>query len=317
MNKDKTNHTTKKPKHLKQIKPYSVVRRFDAALLESTHVLADGIFRPLNTAKRSSFHIKKEVIYCVGKEEKGFIKVGIEWRGIQLDVKDQQVFLAIVRLISEKDRRILATDEEADPLRAIVENVMLGKKQEGSSIGVAPTSLYEVCKLAGLAKSGANFKAVQDSIKRLMCTVCWISEIKDGKPYRETEKSFRLIADYEMLNGQLYVGISPLLTNAILGNLPHAIIDMPSMRQVRGDVAKRLHMWLSTWASYDKNSDILIDTLVGHVWGDTGPTNEELWQRRHKVKKALTQIAKLEGWTVELIDSVNNKYRISKPKYVA
>jgi hypothetical protein len=181
---------------------------------------------------------------------------------------------------------------------------------------MANTSLTEICTVAGMSDSGQNIEAVYQSIHRMQCTRCWVYHETDTNLKKRTEHGFSLIAHWGMKEGNAYIGINPFLSSAILGNMQVTHLDMTHMRSVRGEIGKKLFLWLSAWASYDRTQAIGLDKLVGHVWGDSAKDNAILRQRRLRVRTALASIANLDGWTIEANENNASMFRIKKPKYI-
>jgi len=285
------------------------VETLDFAQIERTHALTDGLFRPIDhKVKRPSFHIKSQFKSKTGR------LIGLEWQGVQLDVTDQQVFLAILRIVSQKNRQLVASDANLEPLREIEK--AFDFSQGAPQTLCAKTSLYEICKVAGFTDGGENIQSVYDSIYRMQCTRCLIYGIEGGKIDKRTEGSFSLIAQWGMKDGNAYIGINPFLTKSILGHFQVAHLDMTHIRILRGDVGKRLFLWLSAWASFDAVQKIGVDKLVKHVWGDEAKDNQALRKRRMKVRAAMAEIGKLDGWKIERNKDDESIFNVKKPKYV-
>lgn len=289
------------------------IERMDCAQIESTHALIDGLFKPIDhKLKRPSFNIQQKIT------TRGSKHLTLEWQGIQLDITDQQVLLAILRIVSEKTRRIPESKIDNASLTALAKSFQF----EGTSMAtitdtlMANTSLTEICTVAGMSDSGQNIEAVYQSIHRMQCTRCWVYVETDENIKKRTEIGFSLIAHWGMKEGNAYIGINPFLSKAILGSMPVTHLDMTHMRAIRGEIGKKLFLWLSAWASYDRTQAIGLDKLVGHVWGDSAKDNAILRQRRLRVRTALTAIGKLEGWTIEPTEANSSIFSIRKPKYI-
>ena len=284
------------------------IDRMDCAQIERTHAMTDGLFRPIDhKIERPSFHIAQRF-----QSPKG-ATVGLEWQGVQLDITDQQVFLAILRIVSEKSRQVAKKPENAEQWEGLEKG--FDCSVEGPDILVAKTSLYEICMVAGFSDGGEVIESVYQSIHRMQCTRCWVYFLADGKVERRKESSFSLIAHWGMKDGDAYIGINPFLTQAVLGKFQVTYLDMTHIRALRNDVSKRLFMWLSAWSRYDRKQSIGLDKLVQHVWGDLGKDNPALRKRRMKVRAALGAISKLDGWTISPDIDDPMLFQIKRPKY--
>lgn len=284
------------------------IERMDCAQIERTHALTDGLFRPIDhKIERPSFHIAQQF-----KSPKGST-LGLEWQGVQLDITDQQVFLAILRIVSEKSRQLQRNSENTETWSELEKGFSFSIKQP--EILVAKTSLYEICKVAGFSDGGEALESVYQSIHRMQCTRCWVYLLEGGEINRRTESSFSLIAHWGMKDGDAYIGINPFLTQAVQGIFQVTYLDMTHIRSLQNDVSKRLFMWLSAWSRYDRKQSIGLDKLVKHVWGDLGKDSPALRKRRMKVRSALGAISKLDGWTVNAHEDDPMLFQIKRPKY--
>jgi hypothetical protein len=304
------------PKITKPKTAISIVKRFDAAQVELRHVMADGLFRPLEktSIKRAPLFVEHQSSIENRKHPNLSVKVIIKWVGGEaLDIFDQSVFLALHKLMSnqsviEKEKRI--NDEK------IYSELAINGMDSRTPVVSKNTSLTEIANLLGLTDGGENLRRIYRSVHRMASVTCFFSEFKEDGKNIVNEVRFNLLASYEITKGALRVGLNPLLSAAILGgsNVKKCSIDMESQRQLKGDISKRLHVWLSAWASYDKSQRIGIDTLIPHIWGKEISDKELLKNVRRYVRSAITSINGLDGWKCEL--SPCKKFvDITKPQY--
>lgn len=296
--------------------PIAVVNRLDASQVEIRHVMTDGLFRPLKkvSTKREQLYIEHESLVDVKNTANTKKKIIIKWVGAEaLDIFDQSVFLALHKLLSnqsaiEKEKR--ENDER------IYQSLSIEGSPKQMSIVSKNMSFSEIAEVIGLTDGGENLNRIYKSLHRLATVTCFFSEFEDGQKKIKNEIRFNLLASYEIKKGALRVGLNPLLSAAILGHayVKKCIIDMESQRQLKGDISKRLHVWLSAWASYDKSQRIGIDTLIPHIWGKEISDKALLKNVRQCVRQALSMIDGLDGWTCEL--SACKKFvDITKPQY--
>jgi hypothetical protein len=297
-------------------KPIAVINRLDASQVEIRHVMTDGLFRPLKkvSTKREQLYIEHESLLDVNATANTKKKIIIKWVGAEaLDIFDQSVFLALHKLLSnqsalEKDRR--QEDEK------IYQGLSITGSPIHWSIVSRSMSFSEIAEVIGITDGGENLNRIYKSLHRMATVTCFFSEFEDSQKKIKNEIRFNLLASYEIKKGALRVGLNPLLSAAILGHayVKKCIIDMESQRQLKGDISKRLHVWLSAWASYDKSQRIGIDTLIPHIWGKEITDKALLKNIRRYVREALAMIDGLDGWTCEL--SACKKFvDITKPQY--
>jgi hypothetical protein len=93
------------------------IARIDIARIERNTALADGLFLPVHIKGEKRLSMKHHVPFKL----KG-VEAIAEWRGIQLDATDLNVFLALSRLASvEGSRAIRYTDTCSDKLKEMME----------------------------------------------------------------------------------------------------------------------------------------------------------------------------------------------------
>jgi hypothetical protein len=294
----------------------SIVKRFDASQVEIRHVLTDGLFRPLKkvSSKREQLYIEHQSIIDVSTTPITKKRIIIKWVGAEaLDIFDQSVFLALHKLLSNQSA---IENEKRENDKKIYQSLAIEGSPKQMSVVSQSMSFSEIAEVIGLTDGGENLNRIYKSLHRLATVTCFLSAFEEGQKKITNEVRFNLLASYEIRKGALRVGLNPLLSAAILGHayVKKCIIDMESQRQLKGDISKRLHVWLSAWASYDKSQRIGIDTLIPHIWGKDISDKALLKNIRRYVREALSMIDGLDGWTCEL-SSCKKFVDITKPQY--
>ena len=75
---------------------------------------------------------------------------------------------------------------------------------------------------------------------------------------------------------------------------------MREQRSLPSKPAKRLHAWLTAWASPVERKTIGLDKLLVHVWGDLPPGPDVRKDRMRTLRKAIKEVGELKGWSCEL-----------------
>lgn len=257
----------------------------DHARVDPSHCLADGLFRPLQkgTQKGSSLDIHYRY--------KGFT---FWWRNYRLlSIADQSVFLALHRLAAERGRTETVGPEHTDPTMLEVRGALNMRLQAAELDCLAfTTSLREMAENIGMTVTGPNLRAIKESLLRLS-GVSFV--IYKGEDETSTFWQANLISNLAGVDGRVYVAVNPLLSKALVGK-PSSYIDMSEQRALNSDAAKRLHVWLSSWAPTEEIRTIALDNLIQHVWGTEESTPDAIRKRRVYLRKAIAEIGSLDGW---------------------
>jgi len=258
---------------------------FDHARVDPSHCLTDGLFRPL---KRQSL---KGQSLDVRYKYKDYI---FWWRNYcPLNITDQSVFLAVHRLASEKGRvtRVGAT-EESDLMKSVRDALEMEYQASDLDVLVLETTQYEISQVMGITDSGANFKQIKESLLRI-AGVSFV--IYKGEDETSAFWKANLIGKMAGIDGKIIISINPMLSKALKGG-QSTFVDMREQRQLKSEVSKRLHVWLSSWIKNGESNKIRLDLLIPHIWGDESEQNK-LRKRRLYLRGALIEINSLEGWT--------------------
>lgn len=280
-------------------KPHVIV--FDHARVDPSHCLTDGLFRPL---KRQSF---KGMSLDVRYKYKDYT---FWWRNYcPLNITDQSVFLAVHRLASEKGRvsrvgpsTLKQTEKDArDALK-------LKYSASDLEVLVLETTVNEIAKVMGVTDAGNNYKQIKESLIRLSGVSFVIYRGDDVTSLFWQANLFSHIAG---IDKNLVVAINPMLGKALAGG-QSTFVDMREQRDLKSEVSKRLHMWLSSWIRAGADNKIQLDLLIPHVWGDEC-VKDKLRKRREYLRNALGEINSLDGWTC-FEDKKSNFVTVKRPK---
>lgn len=275
--KNTKNPTKKKPKlH---------VMVFDHAKVDPSHCLTDGLFRPLKKASYKGLSLDITYLY------KDYVFRWVNY--CPLSIVDQSVFLAIHRLASEKGRvEVVDSHHEKPVMREVRNALQLKLEAEDSKCLVLETTFYEIAKLLGYSDTGPNLRLIKDSVLRLSSVSFMAYRGNDEKSAFWQANLFGGVAG---VDGKLLISINPTLSRAIAGESAYTFVSMSEQRCLKSDVAKRLHVWLSSWIGYGDTRAIGLDILMPHVWGDT-VSGGALRTRRNTLRKALLELQSLDGW---------------------
>lgn len=79
-----------------------------------------------------------------------------------------------------------------------------------------------------------------------------------------------------------------------------AWINMREHRSLPSKPAKRLHAWLTAWASPVERKTIGLDKLLVNVWGDAPSSPDVRKDRMRTLRKVIKEVGQLKGWSCEL-----------------
>jgi len=262
---------------------------------DRSHCLAPGLFRSLKKGARKKE--KLDVSYCLGKEQVRF--VGFE----PLGADDLRLLQGIVALagpagvtlspspsaeVPKELRQLLETKQKAEQMDALMVSGKVGRL-------LAET---------GMSDGGKNIEGLKASLVRL-------SNVSVIASRGDQVASFRLLSfGFDGGTGQLHVGLNPRLAAAVVGNRPYARIDMREVRSLKSDVARLIHQRLCGFLDPGKSQRVGVGALSGYVWPDDAGREATMNQRRHRVRKALREIAGC-GWGVT--EYASGKFSFSRP----
>lgn len=294
---DKKTPSSKKPPV--NTKKHVIV--FDHARVDPSHCLTDGLFRPL---KRQSFKgLSLDVRYK-------YKSLTFWWRNYcPLNITDQSVFLAVHRLASEKGRVTrVGPSDEVETMKAVRDALKLKYDASDLDVLVLETTVNEIAKVMGITDAGNNYKQIKESLIRLSGVSFVIYKGDDVTTLFWQANLFSHIAG---IDKRLVIAINPMLSKALAGG-QSTFVDMREQRELKTEVSKRLHVWLSSWIRHGQENKIQLDLLVPHVWGDESE-RDKLRKRREYLRNALGEINSLAGW--ECIEDKSSSFvTIKRPK---
>lgn len=266
---------------------------FDHAKIDPSHCLANGLFKPLQRGSNEQFSLDIRYDY------KAFL---LRWQSKnQLSISDQSILISIHRIASDNERYEVVGDDCMESVKVAGRQALqLAHTAITNSCYVIETSLYEIGKIIGLAKSGTNNQSIRDGLQRLSNTrTTFYRNGDESNPYWASQM-ISVISESD----KLLVFINPMLTKAINSG-PYTFIDLNEQRQLKGEVSKRLHVWLCSWITHGSQRKIQLDKLIPHIWGDTSEANANR-TRRNSLRKAIDNISQLSGWVCEECDTTND-----------
>lgn len=196
---------------------------------DRAHVLAPGLFRSLAPGERKK--LKLDVTYNFGAREQ------IEFRGFEpLGVLEMRVLQGLVAMAGP-DGLVLDDHDRAGPAGGQLmldlfepDPIVMAAKLKPASL-VVQDSFRRLAREIGMDEGGASVKKIRMAVERMFGVTIFVQS-SSGK-----RLGMRLLAGYasDESTGDLYVALNPRIAAAVMGNTPHARIDLAEVRQLKSD----------------------------------------------------------------------------------
>jgi hypothetical protein len=268
---------------------------FDHARIDTSHCLADGLFRPLKRGARSESPL--DVTYP-------YKTVTFRWQNPagRLCIKDQSVFLAIHRIAAQPGRANRTGQECSDADQHSARNALkLDLEASNLECLTIAVTAREIAHTLGLKISGPALSRIEESLGRLASTSFSIYRKDSAEAYWKAQLIGLTHGDEK-----LQIAFNPLLSKALV-LAPTTFVDMDELRKLKTDAAVRLLVWLSGWLRPCEGKRIGLDLLVKHVWGDSS-SGDALYGRRTAMKKALEEIDANTAWDCKYDERCKSAY---------
>jgi len=277
--------------------------------------LLDGVFVPCNGIKRGRLLTPM----------RDFGEHKVQFRGPwQLSAFDQSLLLAASAEIGRHSSGIRIGPTSGPISQQLLLNLEPKKNESRDPLAkaaMAPISLRRLLLNAGYVRadqepSGRLYQLVAESFDRMRATtVRDIGPMPDGTM---ADRSATLVsAHMEPETRQIYIAVSPRLSEALLGDRHFVTISLFERACIETEAGKILHAWLCStlrpgaWLGGQKRTRVAITSLISHVFGPTDELDDKaLYRRRKAIKTALKEItglhekfgpeAGMQPWTVEI-----------------
>jgi hypothetical protein len=262
---------------------------------DPAHCLAPGLFRSLKKGDRK--RLKLDVAYDFGDGQR------IEFSGPEpLGADDLRILQGLIAMAGPGGL-VLSPEpktEAGQQLRLFLEPKWEAVQQDAL---VVKGSYGALAREIGYANPD-DTRPIRECIERL-----WKVSIIAQKGRKR--QGYRLLSEYasDDATGALHVALNPRIAQAIMGDRPHARIELAEVRQLGTDPARLMHQRLCGWIDPGKSGKAELDTLCAYVWPDDASA-EAMKKRRQAIRKALAELAGV-GWTVD--EYAKAKFEIRRP----
>lgn len=229
-----------------------------------------------------------------------------------LCIRDQSVLLALCQLGAQASQRILV--EKDHPKWSLLAPLLqaTGLGADASMIALTITG-SQIAKIIGLNDSGTNSRSIEQSLQRLSSVVLHraVSPLA-GEQLSASKWQSNIIGYAPLAGNKKRVVLSAELTFRCIHHNGVSWVNMEDQRALASPPAKRLHAFLSAWASTSEIKCIGLDKLPAHIYGRGESEATAMKARRLAVRKAIAEIAALPGWWCEVLERTQ-QLRIRKP----
>lgn len=256
------------------------------ARIESSHLLAHGLFRSLKKGERKTS--KLDITYDFSRD-KSVRFVSFEPLGVD-DLKILRAIVALASRAHHAENKLLTLDHDTTSAlgTALRHDLYLKDDAVNKSTVIARTSFREIAKVAGYSSGGPQLTRIKASILRMSNVSMFV---KNGT----RSESYHLLS-FSSNDDLLHVALNMKLAEVMLSSSRYAYIDFDEANALKSDAAVLLHSRLCATIDFNKSQRFSIDTLCSYVYHDD-TTPQARSNHRKSVRSALEQIKKI-GWKV-------------------
>lgn len=213
-----------------------------------------------------------------------------------LGADDLSVLLAVLGLAGLDGKAIQAKNSKA--ARA---EILDGLESEGDVVEAIhmrlKTTLYSLCREAGIPVNGAAYNRVSESLRRIRAV-----HYDDMGPvggnhsrlYSSGKQNLLSAARAREDTGEIEVVINARFASFVLGE-QWGNMDLRESRKL-GEMARILHQRLSVMLRPGNSMRVGIDRMVSWVYGDEKGI---MRNQRREVREGIKEITQLPGWNIE------------------
>lgn len=240
-------------------------------------------------------------------------RVDCRFEGPQaLCIRDQSVLLALCQLGARAEQRTWLEREHPDWSQ--VSALLCASGQRASSAVVALTiSAAQIAKIIGLNDSGTNSRSIEASLRRLSSVMMHRTVTgREEKLIGDFTGQTKVIGYTHMAGSKGLVVLCAELSQRCIDCTGVTWVNMAETRALRSPPAKRLHAFLSAWASTSEMKCVGLDKLPAHIYGRADCEAGARKSRRVAVRAAIAEVAALPGWWCEVLERTQ-QLKVRKP----
>lgn len=208
-----------------------------------------------------------------------------------LDSRDQSVLLTMISMAGV-DGGMLNSEATGVAGKLLWSDLKPeGNATESNAIALT-TSLYAVLNQLDWPTNGNGYQRLRDCIERLSDVRCHAKA--NGWQWSMQFLSYAVNDDGTSIN----IALNSRFAAALSGQ--HIRVSLDERKLLNSDVAQLTHAYLSAAINAGNKLAFMIDGLAMKIWGVEPQNQSTQRSRRSMLVKALEEISKLHGWTVEI-----------------
>ena len=265
-----------------------VVDYMDHAPVWQGPIFAPGLFRPTQNGA-PAVPIEVRFASKAGGLSKRYLLDSPE----ALNITDQAVYFHLCQRVGAgKSLPLPHEHARFEAYRHVLGVSGLWEKKQMSVIKATPS---DIAAGIGLTRTGTNAKAMLASLNRLS-QVSMHLQIVDDKGAEIGQGTSRFLG-FLCSDDEVRVVLHYESTFLAGQRKGVAWINMREHRGLSTKPAKRLHAWLSAWASARSRKLVGLDKLMVSVWGEKPATPAIRKDRKRTLRQAIAEVSYLQGWT--------------------
>ena len=284
-----TAHTRNRPIDQKRLAKRTMryaVDYMDHAPVWQAPIFARGLFRPTQNgapAQPLEVHFTSKIqgsqMHYVARSPQA------------LNMTDQAVYFHLCQLMAQSKHVVAPSHEHYAAFKKALGMSGMRAKSPLPLVRVRPADLAAGI---GLTRTGTNTKAVMSSLDRLSRTTLEFQRVEAGAVAEEGHSRFLGLLSFDT---EVWVVLN--LESGLHAHQHKGVawVNMREHRSLPSKPAKRLHAWMTAWASPWERKLVALDKLLVSVWGEPPATPAIRKDRMHTLRKAVQEVGQLAGWS--------------------
>lgn len=259
------------------------------ARIESSHLLAHGLFRSLKKGERKTS--KLDITYDFSRD-KSVRFVSFEPLGVD-DLKILRAIVALASRAHHAENKLLTLDHDTTSAlgTSLRHDLYLKDDAVTKSTVIARTSFREIAKVANYASSSST------QLARIKASILRMSNVSMFVKNGTRSESYHLLS-FSSNDDLLHVALNMKLAEVMLSSSRYAYIDFDEANALKSDAAVLLHSRLCATIDFNKSQRFSIDTLCSYVYHDE-TTPQARSNHRKSIRRALEEIKKIDWKVIE------------------
>lgn len=291
MKKSKPSNRTSPQQRLLRTTDRYAVDYIDHAPVWPTLIFARGLFC---TTQNGAPSVPLDVQYETTVRQ---MAMAYAFRGpVALNMVDHAVYMHLCQLLAAGKGEVVTRE---DPVfNKCQKSLEVKGLYENEPLGVLVSiKLSDLACGVGMTRTGTNAQSILVSLNRLSQVTMYRQIGERGGAGKEG--SSRLLA-FRCSDKGVNIALPAEVTYFSCHHKGVAWVNMREHRTLSSKPAKRLHAWLTAWASPMDKKIVGLDKLLVNVWGDLPPSPSIRKDRMRTLRKAIKEVSQLKGWACDL-----------------